>query len=156
MKFRMVDRIFAWESRRMIRGIKTVSFEEYELRERLGNEPCLPESLLVESLFQLGNWLVMLSSDFTLMGLVIRLEEVRFEDRLCPGRQLKIEAKVRSWRDDGIMFDGLATADDKLIAIGRGCLAMPVDLAEYYEAADLRVLFSEIYRPEQSTLQEVL
>ena len=89
MKFRMVDRILAWEARRMIRGIKTVSFEEYELKERLGDEPCLPESLLMESLFQLGNWLVILSSDFSQMGMVVRLEEVQFDARLASGRSIE-------------------------------------------------------------------
>jgi 3-hydroxymyristoyl/3-hydroxydecanoyl-(acyl carrier protein) dehydratase len=156
MKFRMVDRIVAWESRRMIKGIKTLSFEEYELKERLGDEPSLPESLLMESLFQLGNWLVVLSSDFSRMGLVIRLEEVRFEARLRPGHQLKIEAVVRSWRDDGILFDGFASVDEEQIAIGCGCLATPVALADYYDPDDLRVLFSEIFRPEEAELQEVL
>jgi hypothetical protein len=55
MKFRMVDRILSWEPETRIRGVKTVSFEEYCLRSPLGYEERLPESLLVESLFQLGN-----------------------------------------------------------------------------------------------------
>jgi len=148
MKFRMVDRILQWESRCLIRGVKAVSFEEYELRRPLGDEPCLPESLIVESLFQLGNWLVMLSSKFERMGVIVRFEEVQFFDRLIPGRQLAMEARVRSWRDDGIVFDGQASADGKTIVTGRGCLATPVPLVDYYDAEDLRVLFSEIHRPE--------
>lgn len=148
MKFRMVDRIFQWEPRRLIRGVKAVSFEEYELRRPLGDEPCLPESLIVESLFQLGNWLVMLSSEFEQMGVVVRFEEMRFSDRLRPGRLLCMEAQVRSWRGDGISFDGQASADGQEIASGRGCLATPVPLADYHDPANLRVLFSEIYRPE--------
>ena len=68
MKFRMVDRILAWQPRRSIRGLKVASFEEYQLKEPLADEPCLPETLLVESLFQLGNWLVVLTSDFTEMA----------------------------------------------------------------------------------------
>ena len=63
MKFRLVDRILDWEPRRVIRGVKAVSFEEYELKRAWGDEPCLPESLVLESLLQLGNWLVIRSSD---------------------------------------------------------------------------------------------
>lgn len=151
MKFRMVDRILAWEPRRMIRGIKVVSFEEYELRVPLGDEPCLPESLAMESLFQLGNWLVMLSTDFSQMGLVVRFEEIQFLDRLRPGAHLRMQADVRSWRDDGILFDGRATAGSRTIVVGRGCLALPVALADYQSPGDLQVLFSEIYRPESPT-----
>lgn len=146
MKFRMVDRILAWEPRRMIRGVKAVSFEEYELRERLGDEPCLPESLVMEALFQLGNWLIVLSSGYTRMGLVLQWDEVRFLDRLRPGRRLLMEVNVQSWRDDGILLNGLASDGEKTIATGSRCLAVPVSLADYHDPADLRVLFSEIHQ----------
>lgn len=148
MKFRLVDRILAWQPRQMIQGLKAVSFEEYELRRRLGDEPCLPESLIMESLFQLGNWLLILSSDFHQMGLTVRFEEVRFFGRLRPGRQLCMHARVRSWRDDGVVFDGGGTTEGEEIVAGRGCLAAPVPLADYANPADLRVLFSEIHRPD--------
>jgi len=148
MKFRLVDRILAWQPRQMIQGVKAVSFEEYELRRRLGDEPCLPESLIMESLFQLGNWLLILSSDFHQMGLIVRFEEVRFSGRLRPGRQLRMHARVRSWRDDGVVFDGNGSAEGEEIVAGRGCLAAPVPLADYANPADLRVLFAEIHRPD--------
>jgi len=150
MKFRMVDRILSWEPHRLIRGVKAVSFEEYELRRPLGDEPCLPESLVMESLFQLGNWLVVLSTGFTRMGLVVRLDEVAFPARLRPGSQLRMEVEVRCWREDGILFDGCATSGQQTIAMGRGCLAVPVVLDEYQSAHDVKVLFSEIHRPESS------
>ena len=65
MKFRMVDRIIDFVPQKSIRGVKTVSFEEYQLKSAFGGEPSLPETLIMESLFQLGNWLIMLSSDFS-------------------------------------------------------------------------------------------
>jgi 3-hydroxyacyl-[acyl-carrier-protein] dehydratase len=147
MKFRMVDRILDWQPRRGIRGVKVASFEEYQLKESLGDEPCLPETLLIESLFQLGNWLVVLSSDFTEMGLVVRFEEIRFVGRLRPGESLLMEVEARSYRSDGVVLDGRALVGGLLIAEGRGCLATPVPLADYYDPDWLRVLFSEIYRP---------
>lgn len=149
MKFRMVDRILAWEPRRSIRGTKAVSFEEYQLREPLSDEPCLPESLLVESFLQLGNWLVILSSDFTEMALMVRFEEIRFLDRLRPGESLRMEVEARSYRSDGVVLDGRGLAGSRTIAEGRGCLATPVPLADYHDADSLRVLFSEIYQPEE-------
>jgi len=148
VKLRMVDRILAWTPRQGIRGLKTVSFEEYELKADLGDEPCLPETLVVESLFQLGNWLVILSSDFSQMGLVVRFQQIRFSGRLLPGQSLVMDAVVRSYREDGIVFDGSAMAGSARIAEGNGCLASPVPLADYHNVEDLRVIFSEIYRPE--------
>ncbi len=150
MKFRMVDRILAWDSRRNIRGTKAVSFEEYRLKEVFGESPHLPQTLVMESLFQLGNWLIMLSSDFSRMGLIVRFQEIRFHGTLRPGGKLRMEAAVRSYRDDGIVFDGRAWDEGQPIVEGKACLVVPVELAAYHNPDDLRVLFSEIYRPGQS------
>ncbi|MHC4642845.1 MAG: 3-hydroxyacyl-ACP dehydratase FabZ family protein [Planctomycetota bacterium] len=151
MKFRMVDRIVKFEPRRSIYGIKTVSFEEYQLKSAFADRPCLPESLVMESLFQLGNWLIMLTSDFSQMGLVIRTNEIEFIQSPGPGHKMFMEVQVRSYRDDGILFDGQASVNQNVIASGKGCLASPVDLAEYYNPEDLKVLFEEIYRPDNNT-----
>jgi len=148
MKFRMVDRILAWESRVRIRGAKTVSFEEYGLKEAFGGEERLPESLLAESLFQLGNWLVVLSSDFSQMGLVIRFERIAFAGALRPGERMEMEIEVRRYREDGILFDGRACVESREIASGEGVLAVPAPLADYVDPDDLRVLYGEIFRPD--------
>jgi 3-hydroxyacyl-[acyl-carrier-protein] dehydratase len=147
MKFRMVDRIVEFAPRRSICGIKTVSFEEYQLKTIFADQPCLPESLIMESLFQLGNWLIILTSDFSQMGLVIRTNEIQFQRPPGPGQNMFMQVRVRSYRDDGILFDGQALVDQHVIACGNGCLASPVALAEYHDPEDLKVLFSEIYRP---------
>jgi 3-hydroxymyristoyl/3-hydroxydecanoyl-(acyl carrier protein) dehydratase len=154
MKFRMVDRILGWEPRRWIRGVKTVSFEEYQLRQRLGDEACLPESLVLESLFQLGNWLMILSSDYARMGVVVQFDEARFLNRLRPGCRLLMEVNVHRWREDGMILDGQADDGRQSIVTGRRCLAVPVALEDYYDPEDLRVLFSEIYRPEEPASRE--
>lgn len=148
MKFRLVDRILDWQPRQSIRGTKAVSFEEYELKWAFGEDPRLPESLVMESVFQLGNWLVVLSSDFTQMGLLVRTQKIHFLEPLRPGEVLLIEVLVRRYRDDGIVFDGRGLVGGQEIARGTGCVATPVELAEYYDPGNLRVLFSEIYRPD--------
>jgi 3-hydroxyacyl-[acyl-carrier-protein] dehydratase len=147
MKFRMVDRILDWEPERRIRGVKTVSFEEYCLKEAFGGHPRLPETLLVESFFQLGNWLIILSTDFTRMGVVIRTGRIHFEGTLGPGEIMTMEVGVRSWREDGILFDGVAHVGPLRIVSGEGCLAVPVPLERFCDPGDLRILFGEIHRP---------
>jgi 3-hydroxyacyl-[acyl-carrier-protein] dehydratase len=147
MRFRMVDRIIEWEPGKRIRGLKTVSFEEYGMREAFGAEEALPETLVMESLFQLGNWLIVLSSDFTSMGIIIRTGRIAFEDLLRPGEVMSVEVHVRSWREDGILFEGRGRSGDRTIASGEGCLAVPVPLDRYHDPADLRILFEEIHRP---------
>jgi len=148
MKFRMVDRILDLEPGKSIRGMKTVSFEEYQLKSAFGGDCRLPESLVLESFFQLGNWLIMFSSDFKKMGLLIRVEQVQFESVLRPGQSMFMEVVVKSSRNDGVLFDGKATVDGEIIAKGKGCLATLVDSAEYFDPNDLRMLFSNLYRPD--------
>ncbi len=149
MRFRMIDRIQSYEPQRSICGAKAVSFEEYSLRTALGSEVSLPETLLLESLFQLGNWLIILSSDFTQMGLVIRTGQIEFLQPVRPGQRIDSVITVKNYRDDGICFDGEAKVGDKVVARGSSCLAAPVELSDYCDPDDLRVLFSEIHRPEE-------
>ncbi len=149
MKFRLVDRIVSWTPWSAIRGVKAASFEEYMLKAPFGGDAALPDTLLLESLFQLGNWLIVLSSDFAQLGLVVRTEAVAFDNRLRPGEHAVLEAVVRRHREDGLVFDGQATVDGRTIISGHGCLAVPAPLADYTDPADLRVLFSEIYAPER-------
>lgn len=148
MKFRLVDKITSWSPYQRIEGIKTVSFEEYCLKEAFGEAPRLPETLLLESLLQLGNWLILLSSDFKNMGVVARISEVRFHDFLPPGGQLRMEVTVARQRDDGFELSGEGRVDDRVIISGLGCLTVPAPAADYVNPDDLRVLFSEIYEPE--------
>lgn len=148
MKFRMLDHIDAWQPRRSIRGVKAVSFEEYELRERLGDEPCLPESLVVESLFQLASWLVILSTDYTQMAMATGWEEIRFPGRLRPGRRLHMAIDVCRWSDDRIEFDASASDGAQSIVTACRLLGVPVPLADYHDPADLRVWYEELHPGE--------
>jgi 3-hydroxyacyl-[acyl-carrier-protein] dehydratase len=147
MKFRMVDRILAWQPQLSIRGAKTVSFEEYNLRLPLGDGARLPESLVLESFFQLGNWLIVLSSNFEKMGLIVRTQEVRFTGPVRPGERLVMELTVRRYREDGVLFDGIGRVDGREVAAGLGCLAAPAPLEQFCDPDDVRTLYSEIYRP---------
>ena len=106
MKFRFVDRITAWEPFRSIQGCKSVSFEEYSLKERFGEPPGLPATLVLESFLQLGNWLILLSTDFAQMSLVIRLQEIRFDGILRPGQKLEMKVVMTNRRDDGYELEG--------------------------------------------------
>lgn len=147
MKFRMVDNIVAYDPGCSIRGTKVVSFEEYQLKSAFAGPPALPESLIMEALFQLGSWLITLTSDFAQMGQVVRFRRAEFLHALTPGRSMLMEIRARRYREKAVLFEGEARAGQQTIVRGRSCLAVPVDLASYCDPADLRVLFSEIYRP---------
>jgi 3-hydroxyacyl-[acyl-carrier-protein] dehydratase len=150
MKFRLVDSILAYKAKQSIRGIKAVSFEEYQLKQAFSETPALPESLLMESLFQLSSWLIMLSSDFTETGFVVQISRIEFHDQLKPGEHLILNIHVQDYQTDSIEFDGQADSGDRSIASCTGCTARLVAIDEYYSPSDMRVLFSEIYRPHRN------
>ena len=147
MKFRLVDKIIAWSPYERISGLKAVSFEEYCLKEAFGDEARLPETLLLESFLQLGNWLLLLSSDYNQIGMVSRISEVRFHAFLLPGQQLRMDVTVARRHEDGFELSGEGRVNGRTVISGLGCLAVPVPAATYVNPEDLRVLFSEIYEP---------
>jgi 3-hydroxymyristoyl/3-hydroxydecanoyl-(acyl carrier protein) dehydratase len=144
MKFRFVDQIVAWSPWERIRGVKAVSFEEYQLKEAFGDEARLPETLLLESFFQLGNWLILLSSGFQQTGFVVRLNEARFYDSLRPGEAVCMDVTVTHRHEDGLELAGEGRVNDQVIVTGLGCLATPVPAADLFNPDELRVLFEEI------------
>ena len=148
MKFRFVDRIFAWAPNERICGLKTVSFEEYNLKEPFGGRPHLPETLVLESFLQLGNWLMLLSTDFQKFGVITRIGTAQFEQSVGPGQQLVMELTVVRHRSEGWEIAGEGWVDGRIAIRGLGCLAMTVPAADFTDPANLRMLFSEIYRPE--------
>ena len=150
MKFRFVDRITSWKSHEHISGLKAVSFEEYSLKNAFGDEARLPEMLLLESLLQLGNWLILLSTDFQQMATVIRIDETRFHGALRPGKVVRMEVAMVRHHDDGFELTGEGRVDGQLIISGMGCLAAPLPVADYHDPDNLRVLFAEIYQENQA------
>jgi 3-hydroxymyristoyl/3-hydroxydecanoyl-(acyl carrier protein) dehydratase len=149
VKFRFVDKILSWTPHQRICGLKAVSFEEYCLKEAFGGPPRLPELLMLESLLQLGNWLILLSSDYQQMGMVVKLAEVRFHGHVGPGQQLRLDIRLRSQKDEGFVLTGEGTVDGRPIISGLECLAVAVAAERYVNAENLRMLFSEIYEPEE-------
>jgi 3-hydroxyacyl-[acyl-carrier-protein] dehydratase len=147
MKFRLVDKIISWEPHRRIRGIKAVSFEEYSLKEPFGEEGRLPGMLMLESFLQLGNWLLLLSTDFTQMGVVAKLPLVHFHDVLPAGQRMELEVNLVQQREDGFVLSGEGRWGGRALITGE-CLAVPVPAADFMDVENLRVLFSEIYEPE--------
>jgi 3-hydroxymyristoyl/3-hydroxydecanoyl-(acyl carrier protein) dehydratase len=147
MKFRLVDKILDWTPEKRILGIKTVSPDEYRLKEAFGDEPRLPETLLLESFLQLANWLILLSSDFQKMGMVIRLSKIQYHDFLLPGQSVEMEVKLLRRHKDAIEMTGEGFVGNRPLISGFGCLAVQTNVSNFVNASDLRARFSEIYQP---------
>ncbi len=144
MRFRLVDRIDRWAVQESIDGAKAVSFEEVELRKELGLSPALPETLLIESLFQLANWLITLSTGYEKVGLILNVRRIKMTRPAQPGEVVHLHVDWRATREEAALFDGWCEASGERILEGTGCMAYLADLRDFDSEADLRVLFEEI------------
>lgn len=147
MKHRLVDRILDWQPRTSIRGIKTVSLEEYSLKDAVGEYPRLPESLVLESAVQLGQWLMVLSSDFACTGVLAGAERVCFDAPVRPGERMALDITVHDFDQDHMTFDAAGRIGGKPCLVVTRCSLVSLPLITCCDPADLRVLFGEIYQP---------
>jgi 3-hydroxymyristoyl/3-hydroxydecanoyl-(acyl carrier protein) dehydratase len=148
MRFRLVDRILSWEARQRIAGLKAVTYAECALKESWGGGLRLPDSLLFESIFQLGNWLIMLSSDFSSLGLIIRARRIQALGQARPGDVMRMEVAVQRYRDDGVMLNGTGSIEGRPVCVGEGCIAALAPLADFVDPEEMRRLYRELHRPD--------
>jgi hypothetical protein len=78
MKWRMVDRVLAFQPWQSLTAVKAVSFEELTLLERWGRPASLPPSLCLEAGVEAVRWLVAASSGFTLATLLAEAADFQF------------------------------------------------------------------------------
>ena len=148
MKFRMVDRILSWDSGRSIRGVKAVSFEEYSLKEPFGGPAALPESLFLQAAFELGAWLLMLSSDFQEGGAAEGWEEATFTTPVGPGERVLLQVVTSADVEGDLLLDATGKVGEREVFSARGLRLCRLPVSELGDPEDYRTLASEIGGPD--------
>jgi 3-hydroxymyristoyl/3-hydroxydecanoyl-(acyl carrier protein) dehydratase len=144
MKWRFVDRVVAFEPRRMIRARKAVSLEEYYLLEPLGRDGAFPESCVVECCVEATRWLVAASSGFVRAAVLAAVSDFRFERLAGMGDVLGVDVQVGRWNDSDLSVDCHVTACNATVASGRLGLAL-VPLGEGFDPERTQALWHELY-----------
>ncbi|MBW2038095.1 MAG: 3-hydroxyacyl-ACP dehydratase FabZ [Deltaproteobacteria bacterium] len=99
--FLMIDRVIELEPGRRAIAIKVVSFDDFFLSGHYPRDPCIPEGLILEALAQTGG-IALLSTREGGTGVLVKVEEMKFEKALRPGGRLKLCAEVE------FRFSGMA------------------------------------------------
>ena len=118
--FLLVDSILEVEREKRIVGIKNVTINEWYFQGHFPGAPIMPGVLIIEALAQLGGFLLLLEipdRDKKLLYFVA-VDGARFRRPVVPGDQLRMEAKVLSWRGDFCKLEGRATVNGELAAEG--------------------------------------
>jgi 3-hydroxyacyl-[acyl-carrier-protein] dehydratase len=118
--FLLVDAILEIEREKRIVGIKNVTINEWYFQGHFPGKPVMPGVLIIEAVAQLGGILLLQEipdRDNKLMYFVA-VDGARFRRPVVPGDQLRLEAKVLSWRGDFCKLEGRATVNGQLAAEG--------------------------------------
>lgn len=91
--FRMIDRLVELEPGQRAVAIKTISFDDFFHEGHYPQDPCMPETLIVEALAQTGG-VALLSAQEEGMGFLAKVEEMQFDKTITPGELLTLFADV--------------------------------------------------------------
>ena len=143
MRFLLVDRILSLERGKGAVGIKNVTMSEEFLAHHFPDRPIMPETLIVEALVQLADWIVREQTDFRCLGLATGFNRLKFRRVIRPGDQLRLEVEMVSLTQETAEARGKAFRGDTLAASGRFTLRVePIE--RYLPAAEARRLFALI------------
>lgn len=147
MRWQLVDKIDSISPWKSAAGTKVVSFEEYSLKKLWDEKGIFPNTLLIESVLQLGAWLIIYSSGFKIQPLIVKIDKINFKHNAKMGDVLNLKAKMLSRNEYGVVMSGRVFSDGKLIVEGTQAVGVFNNLNDYQESKTLKSLFNQIYRP---------
>ncbi len=116
--FLLVDKVVSIEEKEII-GIKNVSVNEPFFQGHFPGEPVMPGVLLVEAMAQCGGLLVLSQKTGRFSTYFIRIDNVKFRQKVIPGDTLIFKLNLTSPIRRGIAnMKGLAYVGDKIVAEG--------------------------------------
>lgn len=146
MRFLFVDRIEHIEKNKFARGTKVVSFEEGFLASPYATKGFFPPLLLLEAAAQLTSWLIMYSTDFTLIPMLAKIEKVLLYSNIRCGISLTINVNIHSLNTEGAVINASIISGNELVARGINCLCFFTDLEKYFSKSEMRAQFLDLSR----------
>ena len=121
MRYFLLDKITAFEHGRRACGIKCVTLSDEILHDHFPDHPILPGALLIESMSQLGGFLVELSFHTQAGGAVRRavlaqIKDAKFHHGCKPGDRIELEALLQSQLEGAARVVTTATVDRERVA----------------------------------------
>jgi 3-hydroxyacyl-[acyl-carrier-protein] dehydratase len=160
MQFTLIDRITDLQPGISITAVKTLHPSEEYLRDHFPKFPVMPGVMMLETLYQVGAWLVRKSEDF-LHGVVLLQEarHVKFADFVQPGETLvvtchvvKQDARHTTLKAQGVVGGVVAVSGTLVLERFNVADVYPTRGAwNTYARRKAREQFALLYRPGDST-----
>lgn len=121
MRYFLLDRITAFERGKRASGIKCVTLTDEILHDHFPDHPILPGALLIESMSQLGGFLVELSfhgegHSQVRRAILAQIKDAKFHRGCKPGDRIELETVLESQLEDAARVTATATVDGERVA----------------------------------------
>lgn len=116
MRFILFDKILSCEKGVGGVGVKNVTIGEDFFRNHFDRSAVMPESLLIESVAQVGGWLVAVSCDHKYSAILTKVGSARFYRSVRPGDQLHIDVRIGHFNDYASTIDADVTVEGAAVA----------------------------------------
>ena len=121
MRYFLLDKITAFEPGKRACGVKCVTLSDEILHDHFPDHPIYPGALLVESMSQLGGFLVELSAHVAdgrqvQRAVLAQIKDAKFHQGCKPGDRIELEAVLESQLDAAARLSAVATVDGERVA----------------------------------------
>lgn len=146
MRFLLIDKITELSPNKYAKGIKTISFEESFLKSPWEELGIYPRLLLLETASQLASWLIIYSTKFQKMPLLVRLGSLSMKRDVKCGDRLDLRVEIKSQNEEGAVIDALILIENEIVAEGKDCLCFFAPLVNFHNPDKIKALFNELTR----------
>ncbi len=156
MSFHFVDRIYDYEPRKYIRGIKNVTRNEDLFYWMPTGHRVLSPAVVTEALCQLGGWLKMASTDFRRRPVLLADERSTYSGIVEAGQQLELYVEVIDFsEDDVVVTKGHASVNGQVVLSGEATRGYMLPLSDFDDPVRVRKQWESLYRPELKNVSRV-
>jgi len=119
MRFYLFDRVIGFEPGREATAVKNVSIQEEFLTDHYERFPVMPAPLIVESIAQLGGWMVTVSSKYRYLAVMVMARDIEVRGDALPGDQIVIQVRLEDLNEYGARISSVATIDGRpVVSVG--------------------------------------